>query len=889
MTDRKSTALILSFALVFSSAATLRADAPAVDSDPGASAAAPAPKASAPAAAPSDLRDAVLSAPITPRTPLPFPPGLIYRDPAAPVDVRVEDLLARMTLDEKIDMLSGVNMMDLRANPRLGVPALKMTDGPLGVRVETGDKATAFPAGIAMASSFDSELMKQVGAALGRETLALGRDMLLGPCINIARAPQGGRNFESFGEDPYLAAQMAVAWVTGLQSQKVLASTKHFALNNQEIDRMTVDVHAGERAMHEIYLPAFHAAVAAGTWTVMAAYNRVNGEHASENQYLLNEVLKNRWGFKGFVVSDWDATHSTIAASNHGLDVEMPSGQYFGGGKLQSAITDGKVSVGAIDDKVRRVLRAMIGGGVFDRKDGDRPARSTVNSPENQAVAQRMTEEGIVLLKNDGALPLEKIRTLAVVGPSAATYRAGGGSSMVPAAHVVTALEGLKARLGNAVAIRYALGAPMAGDLKPIESSALTPPPGKASGHGLWGEYFKNKDLKGEPVFARLDAKVDSDWDMNSPDARVGSENFSIRWTGRLRVPKSGAYDIATRADDGTRLWLDGNLLVDDWSDHPPVTKSKRVNLKAGRDYDIRLEYYQGGGGASVTLGWLVSPTDEIKDAVTAAKRADAVVVFAGASDQIEGEGSDRPSLALPDGQDKLIQAVAKANKNVIVVLQVGSPVLTTGWDAKARAIVQAWYPGEEGGMAIADVLLGKVNPSGKTPISWPKRWEDSPAFGHYPGKDGSVDYTEGIYVGYRGFDKHKIEPRFPFGYGLSYTTFQYSNMKIDVRDASALSPDVEVAVDIQNTGSRRGAEIAQLYVHDETPKIDRPEQELKGFARLELAPGETKTAKYHLDRSSFAYYDEAAHDWALPPGLFTIKVGASSRDIKLSQNLELK
>ena len=814
------------------------------------------------------------------------------RAAADPAETRVEALLGRMTLDEKVLLLSGVDVMDIPGNERLGLPRLRMTDGPLGVRTETGERATAFPAGILSASSFDPQLMGELSEAMAVETLALGRDMLLGPCINIARVPQGGRNFESFGEDPYLAARMVEAWVRRLQAKGVLASTKHFALNNQEAERDSIDVRVSERAMHEIYLPAFEAAVRAGTWTIMASYNRVNGAYASENPLLLNKTLKDQWGFQGFVVSDWDATHSTVAAALAGLDVEMPSGAHFGGGKLQEAVAFGKVPAAAIDDKARRVLRAMIGSGTIDRRPSSRPPLSAVGSPAHRAASLRMAQEGIVLLKNSGVLPLGNIRSVAAIGPNAAEYRAGGGSSMVPPEHKVSGLDGLKERLGKDATVRYAMGVPLAGELHCLESEWLTPPPGvaPAASHGLYAEYFSNRELKGPPFATRVDPQVDFDWGDSAPLPEMLADSFSVRWTGRLRAPKSGTYELLTRADDGVRLWIDGKLFIDDWADHAASLKTAKLRLEAGKEHDLRIEYYQHGGEALMELGRSTSDDADIPAAVAVAAQANAAVVFVGYSDQLEGEAHDRASLMLPAGQDDLIEAVAGANRNVIVVIQSGSPIILGAWKDKVGAIIQAWYPGGEGGLAMADVLLGNVNPSGKLPVTWPKRWEDCNAFGLYPGtgKNGHVDYDDGLFVGYRHFDQRGIVPEYPFGHGLSYTTFDYSNLAIKLKDASTASSSVLISVSVTNTGSRSGAEIVQLYVGATAPVAPRPPQELKGFQRVGLAPGETKRISFDLDRSAFARYDEGQHGWTVDPGVFELRVGSSSRDIKLSGNVVL-
>lgn len=802
----------------------------------------------------------------------------VYKDPAAPVEARVEDLLGRMTLEEKVRQLSGVDDMDLPANARLGIPKIRMTDGPIGVRVNDGSPATAFPSGVMSAATFDPALMAAAAKAMAVETSALGRDMLLGPCVNIARVPHGGRNFESYGEDPFLAARMSESWVKGLQGEKILASLKHYALNNQEANRMTVDVRVGERAMHELYLPAFHAAVKAGTWSVMAAYNRINGYYASENDYLQNELLKKQWGYKGFVVSDWGATHSTVDAANHGLDAEMPSGIFFGVGKLDKAVKEGKVAQAVVDDKVRRVLRAIIAGGVFDRKPSDRPARSAVGSEAHRAIALDMARKGVVLLKNDGVLPL-KAKTVALIGPGMDHYSVGGGSARVTPTVRGNPLDVLTAR--GAPSLVVSRGVAFPSELRLFPSEWLTPPPGKGTGNGLYAEYFANKDLKGEPTVTRVDTDISYVWGEGAGWHRLPNDGFSIRWTGRLRIPagKGGDYDVATRADDGTRLWVDGKLVIDDWAPHAPVTKSARVRLEAGIDHDIRLEYFEDTQSAEIRFGYQPPTGDGVKAAVEAATKAEAVLLFVGNSEANEGEGNDRMNLDLPPGQAELIEAVAAANKNVVVVLAGGSPFLVERWEGKARAILTAWYPGQEGARAVVDVVFGDVNPSGRTPVTWPRRWEDSPAFGRYPGGE-AVEYSEGLYVGYRHFDKAKVEPRYAFGHGLSYTTFGYSKL-----EASAEA----VSVDVTNKGKMAGGEVVQLYVAPLDPVVDRPVQELKGFARVELAPGETKRVTIKLDEGAFSHYDDTAHAWRRAPGRFSLRVGGSSRDVRLSKTIDVK
>ena len=707
----------------------------------------------------------------------------LYRNPKLSVEQRVQDLLARMSLEEKVDMLSGTGF-ESKPNVRLGIPAIKMADGPQGVRShlprshrgqgghavnaletdDTGDAdslswltgmlntpsvpTTAFPSGVALAATWNPSLIEEVGRVIGQESRTLNKDVMLAPCVNIQRTPYGGRNFESFGEDPYLASRMAVAYIEGIQSQGVIATVKHFVANNQEFKRRTINAKIDERVLHEIYYPAFRAAVQeAGVWSVMSAYNKLNGTWCSENPYLLTDILKTRWGFKGFVVSDWGAVHSTIEAANAGLDIEMPRGKFLVQELLLPAISKGQVKQAVIDDKVRRMLRAMFSIGLFDRPASE---GGPVDTPEQRAIARTAEAQGIVLLKNTGAiLPLmpDKVRSIAVIGPNAAVARVGGGgSAMVRPVYAASPLAGLRLRAGTRFSVGYALGCAMAGE--ETEDSAFS--------------------------------------------------------------------------------------------------------------------------------------ADLIQEATSLAAVSDVAVIFVGNSLRIESEGFDRKTLELPQGQDELIEAVAKTNKNTVVVLNVGAPVLMGHWIDDVPAVVNAWFGGEEMGNAIADVLFGDVNPSGKLPITLFKEWEDSPAYGRYPGKKGKVDYDEGLYVGYRHFDKHNIEPQFPFGHGLSYTTFAYSDLKV-----SAGEP-VRVSVNVRNSGAREGAEVVQLYVRDVEARVDRPVKELKAFRRVVLKPGETQTVSFALDKSALAFYDVTRKDWVVEPGTFEVFVGASSWDIRLKAAFEL-
>lgn len=817
-------------------------------------------------------------------------PQALYLDKSLPVETRIDDLLKRMTLQEKLEMLSGTGFAS-RPIPRLGIPAMNMTDGPVGVR---WDRSTAFPVGIAMAATWDTALIRKVGWALAREAKAKKRNVLLGPCVNIARVPQGGRNFESFGEDPYLTSRITVAYVNGVQSEHVIATTKHYACNNQEHERLRINEIVDKRALHEIYLPAFKAAVQeAGAWSIMAAYNKVNGFHCTENEYLLTDVLKKKWGFKGFVMSDWGAVHSTLGPLKAGLDLEMPEGEYLRPNSVLPLLQDGQVSQAAIDDKVRRMLRAMFSIGIFDGR--DKIDQVVPDNEQHRAVALEVAREAVVLLKNNrDLLPLDKerVKSIAVIGPNAARARTGGGgSSEVTPFYAVTPFDGLRRKLGDRVKIEYAAGCTLEGDVTPIESRFLFPSGGNLNKHGLLGLYFDNMELRGQPVLQRVDSTINFDWGGDAPSIGMKADSFSVRWTGEVVADAAGTYEFTVLSDDGVRLYIDGQLVLDDWRDHGVETHSTRMHLDANKPYQIKLEYYEKWGAAVVKLGWQRVDLDPIAEAVRIAKKCDVAVVFAGLSNHFESEGFDRTTLELPKEQVKLIKAVVRANPKTVVVLNSGAPVLMEDWIDSVQAVLEMWYAGEEGGTAIADIILGDVNPSGKLPVTFPRRWEDCSAYGSYPGKDTTTYYTDGIYVGYRHFDKRGINPRFPFGYGLSYTKFRYENITVrpGIVHLGQINDSIEVMCEVANVGRRRGAEVVQLYVSDLKPSVDRPVKELKAFQRVELNPGEKKTVSFMLDKSAFAFYDIKHDDWVVEPGKFQLLLGSSSRDIRLRGDVLIK
>lgn len=808
-----------------------------------------------------------------------------YKNSALPVKDRVQDLLNKLTLKEKIDLLGGTGFTT-KPIKRLGIPELKMTDGPLGVRWQ---KSTAFPAGIAMASSWDTSLVNKVGSAIGREVKSKGRDVILGPCVNIARIPMGGRNFESFGEDPFLDSRMAVSYIKGVQKENVASTVKHFAANNQEYQRMFVNVKVSKRALNEIYLPAFKAAVKeAHVLAIMAAYNKVNGTYCSENDYLLKKKLREDWGFQGLAMSDWGAVHNSIQTAKSALDLEMPTGYYMNDSTLYKAVKNGTVKESIINKKVRDILTVIFKLGLFDHPRKENP--KLLNSKENREIAYRTALEGIVLLKNkNSVLPVnqDKIKSIAVIGPNAAVARTGGGgSSHVTPIYSVSPLEALRKKLNGKIKINYAQGIVFSDQSNPVPPEYLILPSG--NGHGLKAEYFSNQELKGKPELTRTDKDINYNWGHGSPAEGLPKDHFSVRWTGFLQVPKTGDYTLSITSDDGARFYLNGRELVNDWNNHAPETHLNTVKLKAGEKNKITVEYFDNTGGASVKFGLVSKNKDTINEAVESASKSDVSVLFVGTNDNIEGEGHDRKNLELSDMQDELINAVAKVNKHVIVVITSGSPVLMDKWINNVDGVIESWFAGDEIGNAIADVLLGNYNPSGKLPITFPKRWEDCSAYKTYKVLDSVSDYSDGLFVGYRHFDENKIEPLFPFGYGLSYTTFEYSNIRIK-NESEGKQIGYTVTCDIKNTGKRDGAEIAQLYLSAVNSKISRPPKELKGFSRVELAPGELKTVKFILNNNAFEYYDAGGDTWKVAPGEYKILVGSSSRNIKLQGNVNIK
>jgi beta-glucosidase len=811
---------------------------------------------------------------------------------------QIEDLLGQMTLQEKVSLLAGADMWHTVAIERLGIPALKMSDGPNGARgggsLTGGTKAACFPAGIALASTWNPELVSRVGQALGQEAKTKGAHVLLAPTVNIHRSPLNGRNFESYSEDPYLSARMAVAYINGVQSEGVGTSVKHYVCNDSEFERTTINSEVGERALREIYLPPFEAAIReAKSWTIMAAYNLVNGIAASEHPYLLTEILRDEWGYDGLVVSDWFmSVKSTAPSVNAGLDLEMPGPGVWRGELLLQAVERGEVEEAMLDRGIRRLLLLLQRAGVFEHPE-EKPEQS-IDLPEHRALAREAAAEGVVLLKNAGnILPLqrEKLTSIAVIGPNAKVARImAGGSAQVNAHYAITPYEGIVAKVGDQVKIGYEIGATNHKLLPPLEIDELHAG-AEGDEHGWYYEYFNNPDLAGAVVHTEIGKQAEQMWFGEPTSTAYDIQRFSMRGNARFVPETTGTYTFSLVSAGLSRLYVDGELVIDNWSKQilgetyfgmGSSEVKAALDLVAGREYRLTLEYSKSQNTliAGVRTGCLPPlPSDIIERAAALAARSDVALVFAGLSGEWESEGFDRPDIDLVGRQDELIERVAAANKHTVVVLNTGSPIAMP-WLEQVAAVVQAWFPGQECGNAIADVLFGEVNPSGKLTQTFPVRLEDNPAYINYPGENGKVVYGEGLFVGYRYYEKKKIAPLFPFGYGLSYTTFGYDNLRLS---ASEIGPDdtLGVSIDVTNTGERAGQEIVQLYVRDVESSLHRPNKELKAFAKVQLEPGERKTVQLTLDRASMAYYDDRERAWVAEAGEFEVLVGASSQEIK--------
>jgi beta-glucosidase len=830
---------------------------------------------------------------------------LVSQQPLDPtLEHRIDLMLPKLTLEQKIELLGGVSTWYTHPEPSIGIESIRLSDGPAGLR--SGIPAIAYPAPIALAATWDPSLAKKMGTALGHDARARGVDVLLGPGVDIARAPMGGRNFEYMGEDPWLASRIAVAYINGVQSQGVSATIKHYALNDEEYNRHNASSDADERTMREIDLPAFEYAVKeAHVGAIMDSYNLVNGIHSTQNGWLNNTIAKRDWGFNGVIMSDWNSVYDGVAAVNNGLDLEMPFLNFMSTDVLLPAVRDGRVSEATIDDHVRRILRLILRFNMSGRPPED--SISLFSEPSDQTALQ-IARASIVLLKNDrNILPLDAAHTcsLAVIGPNASpAVMGGGGSAIVTTYHSVSILEGLAAFLRATPArpncnhaVLYDSGLPDRFDV--FHDTHFD--------HGLIQQVFAARDFTGN---AKQTARSDLNEDR-IPTSRTGS----IRFAGQFTAPADGAYYAVVhdgRPADHHALYIDGDRLADP---APVETGTWYIplphRLTHGQTLQIRLDYLPNDAEVYPGLGIIAAGGIISARARRIARTSDAVLIAAGFDKSTEHEGSDR-TFALPPLQNDLIRNIAGLNPRTILALTGGGNVDMNPWIDRVPALLDLWYPGEEGGAALADVLFGVQNPEGKLPVSFEKRWEDNPTFhSYYPQPDGAalpcltgdscrgrgafahIRYSEGVFLGYRYYvtpsvDTIGTQPRFPFGFGLSYTTFALSGIHLNRTTAHSGDP-ITVTLNIRNIGKVAGADVAQVYVGEHDPRVPRPRYELKAFQKVRLAPGESRTITLSLDRRSFAYWSESDHDWKVDPSTFTIYAGDSSADLPLHADLTLQ
>lgn len=801
-----------------------------------------------------------------------------YKNPQLPIEVRVDDLISRMTLEEKVSQMAH----DAAAIPRLDVPKYNWWNECLHGVARAGI-ATVFPQAIALAATWDEDLMFRLADVISTEARAKHHEFLRqgdhgiykgltfwSPNINIFRDPRWGRGQETYGEDPYLTARMGVQFVKGLQGNdpkylKVVATPKHYAVHSgPEPERHEFDALSSLRDMYDTYLPAFEATVReAGAWSVMCAYNRTNGEACCAHPQLQQEILRDAWGFQGYIVSDCGAIrdiyahHKLVGSPEEAAAAAVKAGTDLNCGEvygrsLVDAVQQGLISEAELDVSLRRLFTARFKLGMFDPPTMVPYAQipySMNDAPEHRQVSLEAAHKSIVLLKNDGVLPLKKDVKVAVIGPTADSYAMLVGNYNGTPSRYVTPLQGIRNKLG-ADKVNYALGCNLADDNPPVERvpaeflSADGAP-------GLKAEYFNNVDLAGEPVHVRMDDGVQNNW-VTAPVPGIGDQDFSVRWSGVLTPPISGEYHLTFVGDDGYRLFLDGQLLFEDWTHHAPRAKSARLNLNAGQEYAVKIEFFQAAGGAEATLLWARPGVDFMQQALDAAAASDVVVFVGGITAELEGEemdvpfegfrGGDRTNLDLPKVQENLLKKLHATGKPVVLVLTNGSALAVNWANEHLSAIIDLWYPGQEGGTALADVLFGDYNPAGRLPVTFYKSVDQLPPFEDYAMAGRTYRYFDG-------------EPLYPFGYGMSYTTFEYAKLKMP-KKVSADKP-FTVSVQVKNSGMISGEEVVQLYVKRLNSAQDAPLRALQGFRRIKLNPGETRTVTFTVTPRNLAVINE--------------------------------
>ncbi|KAK9452943.1 glycoside hydrolase superfamily [Dipodascopsis uninucleata] len=818
----------------------------------------------------------------------------------------IEETLRQLTLNEKVSLLSGTDFWHTASIPKHGIPAIRMTDGPNGVRGTrffNSIPAACFPCGTALGATWDQVLLEKAGWTMGEEAKAKGAHVILGPTINMQRSPLGGRGFESISEDPVLAGAIASSIVNGIQSTKVAATIKHYVCNDQEDERNAVSSVITQRALREIYLLPFQIVMRdSAPLAFMTGYNKVNGVHCSSNKFLIDDVLRKEWGFDGLVMSDWIGTYSVDQSLNAGLDLEMPGPTIFRGNLAISAVMSRLVSDATLDERVRNVLKLINRVAATGVKEN--ASESGRNIPETAELLRKITGDSIVLLKNeDKVLPLRKSKATAVIGPNAkiAAFCGGGSASLRPY-YAVTPFDAISEKLD--VEPKYSLGCAAYKSL-PVLGSAAKIPNGKPG--LLFKVYLEPPTIPERRVVDEIEL---ANCDMLLIDYKIPNiekpEVFYGDIITTVTVQESGLYEFGVTVYGSAKLYVDNELVVDNataqrlgksFFGKGTVEETGKIHLESGRLYNIKIQFGSAktcklgsrtvsfaGGGLRVGFTMSTDPQAELEKAVSIAKSVDQVVLCIGLSSEWESEGYDRADMKLPFDTDKLVEAILRANPNTVIVNQSGTPV-EMPWTNKAKALLQAWYGGNETGNGIADVIFGDVNPSGKLPLSFPIKLSDNPAYLNYRSEAGRVLYGEDVYVGYRYYEKTECDVLFPFGYGLSYSTFEFSDLAVLANDIT-----VNVTVTVQNISGIHGAEVIQVYISQKNPKIWRPAKELKGFSKVFLNAGESKTITIPIDlKYATSYYDEINDKWISEKDVYTALVGRSSQDILLEASFDTK
>ena len=832
---------------------------------------------------------------------------------------RVQELLASMSIDEKVDLVTGLDMWHTRPIERLNIASLKVTDGPNGARGDgllgSGTPTACIPSGSALGATWDPDLVERLAALLGDEAKAKGAQVLLAPTMNLHRSPKGGRNFECYSEDPFLSARLATSFIRGVQSRGVATTAKHFAANDSEYERNTINSQVDERTLREVYLLPFEHAVKFGkTWGIMSAYNRLNGDFCSENEWLLTTVLRKEWGFDGFVVSDWFATRSAEASANSGLSLEMPGPGIWYGDNLRVAVQSGNVSEEALDRIATDVLRLCERCGALDQPSNH--AESILDREEDRVLIREAAAAATVLIRNNGVLPLRTagISSLAVIGPNALNAKImGGGSAKVAAYRTLSPYDALRQRLGSEIEVHYARGCDIHRSTPTLTRPLLQ---GDAE-----VDYFAGYECAGEPL-----AHVVSDdfgfLTFGAPQPGVPAEAYSFRARGTLMPSVSGIHEIRLTQAGRARVCLNGDVTIDaregdqgrgeQFFGFASAEICAQVTLEKDVPCEITVEFSNRDTAilSGMNLGVVSMETEDLlSEACELATRCDVAIVVVGTNDDWETEGRDRDLFELPGGQPELVRAIAACNPRTIAVVNAGS-AHALDWLEAPAATLQIGFAGQELGEALVDVLLGDADPGGRMPTTIPARYQHFAAYLNYPGENGVVRYGEGVYVGHRWHDAMAIAPTVPFGHGMSYTTFSIAQPRLSTSITVGQSLDIEI--DVTNTGTRPGYEVVQVYVEPISPRLQRPLRELKGFAKVQLEAGSTTTAKVTLDARSFAYYDVAdpGHDtlrgslpvpadsghirrhlpgWYVDPGHYRIALGRSSADLLHSAEVELR